>query len=136
MENIRIRSKHDGTIVLNQVGWCASFWCKLRGLQFHRVLAPGEAILLVEDRDSAFLTAIHMFFVNFDLGVVWINSAGQVVDKVRALPWRPSYAPRAPARYVLETAPDFLDKVNIGDEWILEALATGGGPVPGRRQPD
>ena len=29
-----------------------------------------------------------------------------------------------PARYVLETSPDFLAKVTIGDEWILEGVPT------------
>ncbi|HRF46344.1 MAG TPA: DUF192 domain-containing protein [Anaerolineales bacterium] len=135
MRHIRIRAKSDGSVVLNRVGWCADFWCKLRGLQFRRALLPGEAILLVEDRDSVVLTAIHMFFVNFDLGVVWINAAGRVVDKVRARPWRPSYAAGAPARYVLETTPDFLEKVTIGDEWILEDLAAGPGVEPGLSEP-
>ncbi|MBL8094815.1 MAG: DUF192 domain-containing protein [Anaerolineales bacterium] len=120
MKRIQILSKASGELVLPDVAWCSSFWCKLRGLQFRKALRPGEALLLVEDRDSMVLTAIHMFFVNFDLGVIWINDAGRVVDKIRARPWRPSYAAQAPARYVLETAPDFLDKVNIGDEWILE----------------
>lgn len=125
MPTIHVRSRTTGASILPNVTWCSSFWCKLRGLQFRRALAPGEALLLVEDRDSVMLTAIHMFFVNFDLGVVWIDSRGRVVDKVRAKPWRPSYAARGPAQYVLETSPDFLDKVTIGDEWILEGAPTG-----------
>ncbi len=125
MRTIQVRSRATGDVVLPDVTWCSSFWCKLRGLQFRSALRPGEALLLVEDRDSVMLTAIHMFFVNFDLGVVWIDSSGRVVDKVRAKPWRPSYASRAPARYVLETAPDFLEKVTIGDEWILEGAPAG-----------
>lgn len=124
MRTIHLKDQATGEMILPDVVWCASFLCKLRGLQFRQSLRPGEALLLVEDRDSVMLTAIHMFFVNFDLGVVWINAAGRVVDKVRAKPWRPSYAPREPARYVLETDPAFLDRVNIGDVWILEDAAT------------
>ncbi len=124
MRTIHLKDQATGEMILPDVVWCAGFLCKLRGLQFRQSLRPGEALLLVEDRDSVMLTAIHMFFVNFDLGVVWINAAGRVVDKVRAKPWRPSYAPREPARYVLETDPAFLDRVNIGDVWILEDAAT------------
>jgi uncharacterized membrane protein (UPF0127 family) len=51
--------------------------------------------------------------------VVWVNAAGQVVDKVEALPWRPFYAPRAPARYTLETHPAFLAQVAVGDTWTF-----------------
>jgi hypothetical protein len=63
-----------------------------------------------------------MFFVPFAIATVWINSAGRVVDKVLALPWRPFYGPRAPARYILETHPEFLDRVNLDDELVFEPL--------------
>jgi uncharacterized membrane protein (UPF0127 family) len=82
---------------------------------FRRALLPGEALLMVEPLESQLGTTIHMLFVPFPLGVVWLNAAGRVVDKVKALPWRPYYAPRGPARYILETHPDFLGQVAVGD---------------------
>ena len=72
-------------------------------------------MVLVEKKDSKVATSIHMFFVFFDLGVIWVNDAGVVVDKVLAKPWRPSYVPQDPARYVIEGHPENLEKVNIGD---------------------
>jgi uncharacterized membrane protein (UPF0127 family) len=87
---------------------------------FRRGLKPGEALLLVEKTDSRAAAAIHMLFVPFDLAVVWINSAGRVVDMVQARPWRPFYGPSAPARYILETHPDFLDKINRDEEVAFE----------------
>ena len=51
------------------------------------------------------------------------DARGQVVDKVLAKPWRPFYAPRAPARYTLETHPEFLEKVALGDELVFETHA-------------
>jgi hypothetical protein len=33
-----------------------------------------------------------------------------------ARPWRPFYASPTPARYVLETSPEFLNRVAVGDE--------------------
>jgi len=95
---------------------------------FRRALNEGEALILVEARDSRSTTSIHMFFVPFPIAVVWINDAGQVVDKVLALPWRPFYAPRSPARYVLETQPAFLDHISLGDEIVFEDCP----PVAGR----
>lgn len=107
-------------VLLGQVRWCASFWCRLRGLMFRQALRPAEALIMVEGGNSRSATAIHMFFVPFPIAVVWINSAGRVVDKVEARPWRPFYAPRAPARYTLETHPAFLQKIFLDDEIIFQ----------------
>jgi uncharacterized membrane protein (UPF0127 family) len=106
--------------LLRRARWCASFWSRLWGLMFQSSIDPGQAIVLVEARDSRASVAIHMFFVPFTIAAVWIDAAGRVVDKVAAQPWRPFYAPRAPARYILETHPEFLERVSIGDEIIFE----------------
>jgi uncharacterized membrane protein (UPF0127 family) len=55
-----------------------------------------------------------MWAVFFSLGVVWLDSAGRVVDCTVAQPWK-IYAPSQPARYILEAHPLILDAVEIGD---------------------
>ena len=57
-----------------------------------------------------------MLFVPFDLGVIWVNGAGKVVDTVVAKSWALQYAPQAPAQYVIELHPDLLAGVVIGDD--------------------
>ena len=76
---------------------------------------PLQGLLLVGTRDSRVESSIHMLFVSFDLSVVWINSAMQVVDKVLAKSWRPAYFSRQPARYVLEIHPACWGNFEIGD---------------------
>jgi uncharacterized membrane protein (UPF0127 family) len=98
-----------------QAVYCASFTCRLRGLMFRSRLDREEGLLLVQGRDSRVDTSIHMLFVYMDLAVVWINSAGFVVDTVLARSWRLAYAPRQAARYILEFAPDRLAEFQIGD---------------------
>ena len=120
---VNLKHPASGKTLLRGVRWCASYFSRMRGLMFRRGLAEGEALVLVEAADSRTLTAIHMFFVPFAIAAVWIDSRGRVVDKALAKPWRPFYAPRAPARYVLETAPEFLDQVAIGDEVVFEDAA-------------
>jgi uncharacterized membrane protein (UPF0127 family) len=120
---VNIRNQQSGEVLLRRVRWCASYLSRLRGLMFRAGLAEGEALVLVEAADSRTTTSIHMFFVPFAIATIWIDSRGRVVDKTRAEPWRPFYAPRTPARYVLETAPEFLDKVAIGDELVFEDCA-------------
>lgn len=117
---ITIRQIATGQPLLRRVRWGATFTSRLLGFMFRRGLAPGEGLLMVEPRESRAGTSIHMFFVGFPLGVVWLNQAGQVVDKVEARPWRPYYAPRAPARFILETHPSFLANVTLGDAWAFD----------------
>ena len=114
--HVAVRNRRSGEILIESARWCTSWLCRLRGLQFRRRLRPGEALILVKDRDSIASTSIHMFFVFFPIAAVWINSAGQVTSAQLAKPWRPYYVSPKPARYVLETTPDFLDKITVGDE--------------------
>jgi uncharacterized membrane protein (UPF0127 family) len=102
-----------------RVKHCHTFWSKFRGLMFRRQLQPNDGILLVEASDSRVNASIHMLFMWIDLCVVWINHNQQVVDVALARRWRPMYAPKAPAQYILETHPDRLQDFRIGDQVIL-----------------
>jgi len=117
-----VRNRVSGKMLLSHVRWCASFSSRLRGFMFRTRLKENEALILVGQKDTRSGTSIHMYFVPFALGVVWINEAGQVVDKVKALPWKAYYEPCAPARYTLETTPEFLDQVSVGDELVFEKI--------------
>lgn len=104
-----------GNLLLKRAKWCNSFASKLRGFTFRRQLQPTDGLVLVEKTNSKLSTSIHMLFVFFDLGVIWVNDTGEVVDQLVAKPWRLSYVPAAPARYVIEAHPTVLQKVKIGD---------------------
>jgi uncharacterized membrane protein (UPF0127 family) len=103
-----------------RIRWCDSFLCRLRGLMFRSHLDRNEGVLLGIARDSRLDSSIHMLFVPFDLGVIWINSELRVVDKVIAQSWRPAYFPAAAARYTLEIHPDRSADFNIGDKVEFE----------------
>ena len=98
-----------------RIKYCDTFFTQLRGFTLRSTLAPDEGLLLVGTRDSRLESSIHMLFVSFDLSVVWINSAMQVVDKVLAKSWRLAYFSRQPARYVLEVHPARWGNFEIGD---------------------
>lgn len=76
--------------------------------------------MLVEARDSRLDTAIHMFFVWTDLAVVWVNSKNEVVDNQLAKAWRPFYASKKPARYVIEFHPNRHGDFKPGDQVSFE----------------
>ena len=115
VNNVSIIHRETGQVLIESARWCSSRLCRLRGLQFRRNLKSGEALILVKDKDSIANTSIHMFFVFFPIAAIWINSKGKVTSAQLAKPWRPYFASPEPATYVLETSPDFLDKVAIGD---------------------
>jgi uncharacterized membrane protein (UPF0127 family) len=115
MKTIRIENKKKTLPVPLLAVYCDSFLCRLRGLMFRSNLGINEGLLLVESRDSRLNTSIHMLFVYMDLAVIWINNEYEVVDTVLARSWHPAYAPRQPARYILEIHPDRLNEFNIGD---------------------
>jgi uncharacterized membrane protein (UPF0127 family) len=98
------------------IKYCDTFFTQLLGLSFRSHLAPDEGLLLVGKRDSRLDSSIHMFFVPFDLTVIWINSTMQVVDKVLAKSWRPAYVSRQPAKYALEIHPERWGDFEIGDK--------------------
>jgi uncharacterized membrane protein (UPF0127 family) len=93
-----------------------SFFLRLRGLTFRRRLPDGEGLWLIGRTASRVEAAIHMLFVFFPLGVLWLDHENRVVDKVVAHPFRPFYAPRFPAIGVLECRPEVLEKVRVGDQ--------------------
>ena len=115
MKTIHLENKNQPLPSPLHALYCDSFLCRLRGLMFRSSLAPDEGLLLVEARDTRLETAIHMLFVFMDLAVIWINSENIVVDTVLARSWRPAYAPRQPARYILEIHPNRLSEFKIGD---------------------
>ncbi len=88
----------------------------LRGLQFRTRLGSGEALILAKKTDSIASSSIHMLFVFFPIAAVWVNTQGKVTHAQLAKPWRLYYASPEPASYVIETTPEFLNKVAIGDE--------------------
>ena len=119
-----LKNKATGDIVLARVRWCASTWCHFKGLQLVKSLSEDEGLLFVRHSESIAVTSIHMFFMRFDIGVVWLDRNGKVVDKRYAKTWRPAYASKVKAQYYLEANPSILDKVQIGDMLTFDEVVT------------
>jgi len=118
-----LKKTPSNNVVLKRVKLCDNFWTRFRGLQLVRHLPEGEGLLFVTGSESRTNTSIHMFFMFFSIGVVWLDASGKVVDKCFAKPWRPAYAPRSPAQYFVEANPTILDKVEIGDMLRFDEVA-------------
>ncbi len=110
-----LKNSRNDKVILDRVRLCDNFWTRFRGLQLVTHLPDNEGLLFVTGSENRANTTIHMFFMFFGIGVVWLDASGKVVDKCFAKPWRPAYAPKSPAQYFIEAKPGILDKVNIGD---------------------
>lgn len=115
--------EESGRILVDRARWCNDFFSRMRGFTFRRSLEPGEGLVLVEGSESRVNSGITMLFCFLDLGVIWVNGDGEVVDKVVAHPWRPSYLPQAPATYAIEADPIIIEQVQIGDHVTFQPLA-------------
>ena len=87
---------------------------------FQKELDPNSGLLMVQKVESRTNSAIHMFFVGMDLGILWLDSAKKIVDIKLAKSWQTMYTPQAPAKYILEIHPCRLPEFQIGDELIFE----------------
>jgi len=124
MSNFRVlKNPATGQTILPRAKWCASFMCHLKGLMFRRELPSDEGILFVTNSESVVNTTIHMFFMRFSIGVIWLDKRGVVVHKTLAKPWRPAYAPSKPAQYYLEANVDVLERVQVGDVLTFEEVS-------------
>ncbi len=118
-----VRNAATGKVVLAQAKLCISFWSHFKGLQLVRHLDDSEGLLFVTPREGKAQTTIHMFFMLFSIGVVWLDAKGTVVDKQLAKPWRPAYAPKSAAQYFIEANPSILQRVEIGDRLRFDETA-------------
>ena len=115
-----LRNADTGAVILARVKWCDTFWTRFRGLMLSAPLPPDEGLLIVYRAESVAGAAIHMFFMRFAIAAVWLDREFHVVDAMLAKPWRPYYAPQAPAQYVLEAMPSLLERVAVGDRMAFE----------------
>jgi len=120
MKKVIIKNDNRSLAAPLQASFCETFWCHLRGLSFRRSIPNNRGLLLVYSRESIIETAIHMFGVFFDLGIIWINNSGVIVDKCLAKRFVTVKAPSEPARYVLEVVPARLNEFQIGDRISFE----------------
>jgi uncharacterized membrane protein (UPF0127 family) len=119
---IEIWNETRGTKILGRARRCSSYLCRLRGLTFRRRIDEDEGLWFIGRQESRVDAAIHMFFVFFPIAAIWLDADGRVVDAKLALPFRPFYSPRGPAKDILEGSPLLLEEVQVGDRLRFEEI--------------
>lgn len=114
MKSVKIINSNNPSVQIT-AHVCDKFITKLMGLMFRKEINPYFGLLFKESSESRVNTSIHMFFMRFDITVLWLNRDHIVVDKTMAKKWRPFYASKHPAQYTLELHADRLLDYSIGD---------------------
>lgn len=105
-----------------RAGLCTSYWCHLWGLSFRRTIPYEWGLILGYRTENRIDPGIHMLGMNFDLGIVWINADGEVVDLRYARKWLSFIIPKKAAKYALEILPQRLEEFQVGDQISFEDI--------------
>jgi len=109
---------HDQPILLLDIH--DSFIKRLKGLMFARSISKNEGAFFINKFESVVDSSIHMLFMNFDLAVFWLDKNNYVIDKIIAKKWHLFYAPKKPAKTIIETHHYNFEKINIGEQLQIE----------------
>lgn len=89
---------------------------------FYPSITENEGILLALNKSSRIQASIHMAFINFNLGIIWINDQLNVTQVEFAHRWSSILFPSAPAKYILEIHPAKISTFAIGDRIRFEQI--------------
>lgn len=119
---IKIINKSSGEVITQNAEIADSFFSRFKGLMLSSEKRDLLLVFPIEDISRA---AIHMFFMNFPLDIIWINSKMRIVDIKKEVPplkflnpktWK-IYKPRKKAKFALELSSGKIGKrTKIGDE--------------------
>lgn len=93
-----------------------TFFKRFLGLMGRKSIEETDGLLFVLNKPSIMDAGIHMFFMRFDIAVIWLAEDLTVIDKILAKKWHPSYVPKKKAKYFLETHLSQLNKFSEGDQ--------------------
>ena len=100
-----------------------TFLDRLKGFAFHSSIKENEGILLVLNKSSRIKASIHMAFINFSLGIIWINDQLNVTQVELARSRTSIFFPAKPAKYILEIHPSQISLFAIGDRIRFEQIS-------------
>ncbi|MCL2766334.1 MAG: DUF192 domain-containing protein [Peptococcaceae bacterium] len=106
-------STADGRILADTAIIANTFPTRMKGLLGYPVM-PDKTALILEPCDQ-----VHMFFMRFAIGVVFLDKNGGVLFKQYLKPWQVSKKVKE-ACVVVETKPEVLDRIRIGEVLIYK----------------
>ena len=122
---LQLINPETSEVLVPELRLAATFWTRLRGLQFRKELPNGEGLLIVPCR------SVHTHWMRFAIDVVMIDANGQIIEVRSSLrPWQTLSGPRS-TRAVLEVPADSA-AVIVGDRVAIRQSGQDAVPIPAR----
>lgn len=108
---------HKGKVVLSNVEVMRSVWRISVGLMFagRKRIERGACLVMPSSSEVRFGCSITMLFCFFPYHILFVDSKFNVVDRIVLKPFRASYTPKKPAKYVFESTAGKFNSIKIGD---------------------
>ncbi len=109
---------HNNKILLNDVKYATNIFAISKGLMFagKKKIKKGMCLVMPTDKDVKAGASITMLFCFHAMEILFINTNYEVVDKKTLLPWTPSYTPKKPCKFVIESLPGTFKEIKLGDK--------------------
>lgn len=113
---------HKNKVILNEMKYLDTIFGLASGLMFSgkKKIKNGVCLKMPVKKDSTFSCAVTMHFVFFPLEIIFVNSKMKVVDKVILKPWKTSYVPKAPCKYIIESKVGTFKDIKLNDSVKIE----------------
>lgn len=113
---------HKNKIILNEMKYATGTFEISKGLMFKgkKEVEKGMCIVMPSKNDVKYGASITMFFCFSDMQILFVNSKFEVVDIKTLKTWTPSYTPKKPCKYAIESIPNKFDMIKIGDKIKIE----------------
>lgn len=113
---------HKNKTILENAKFATSTFDISFGLMFagNKKINRGIILKMPTDKDVKYGASVTMLFVFSKLNIIFVNKSMKVVDKVTLKPFMPSYTPKKPAYYVIESEEGTFDNIKIGDKITIE----------------
>ena len=113
---------HKNKIILLEMKYATNILDLGRGLMFasKKKIDKGICMVLPRRSEGRVSFAITMLFCFYPYDILFINSRFEVVDKVMLNPWRITYIPKKPCKYVIESSKNKFKNIKVGDVVNIE----------------
>ena len=100
-----------GEILAYRTIMADTLWARLKGMLGYQKM-PADTVMVIKPCNQ-----VHMFFMRFSIGAIFLDKQGLVLSKMLLRPWQISFRVQD-AQVVIEAATDVLELVQIGDRLI------------------
>ena len=110
-----LRNSSTGKMVMGKVRLADSAFARMKGLMFERKENFDYALVFELPHAGRMAASVHMMFVFFPIGIVFLDAGKKVVDIAALAPWMLNYTPKKAAKYFVELPEGKAEGVSIGD---------------------